>query len=205
MEMMFLAIRAKLLSYIKENLGALLVFLFLFVAGNAAGIRIVQGTEKEQVANMLLGLPEILREGGVPWLAFFALSLFAQVLCAGFIYLSGLWIFTAVLLIPGVLFRCMYLGAAMGVAIAAWPDAASIWLLLMLQLESATLIPPLVKMSVLAQNQIAGVLQDKTTSSRFKALDLEAYTSQFLSACLQLLPCIIIQTLVTPVVFSLLH
>ncbi len=204
MEMTFLALRAKLISYVKENFGALCVFLFLFVAGNAAGIRIVQGTDQEQVAAMLLGLPELLREGGVPWLAFFAMSLFTNVLFAGLIYLSGLWVFTCVLLIPGILLRAIYLGAAMGTAIAAWPDAVSIWLLVMLQFESAVLVPPFAKMSVLAQNQMTGAFKTKLKSDG-KAEDIGAYTSKFLITCLQLLPSIAIQTFITPVVFSLLH
>ncbi len=202
--MTFLAVRAKLISYVKENFGALCVFLFLFVAGNAAGIRIVQEADKGQIADMLTGLPELLREGGMPWLAFFAMSLFTNVLFVGLLYLSGMWVFTCVLLIPGVLLRSIYLGAAMGTAIAAWPDAVSIWLLIMLQLESATLLPPFVKMSVLAQNQMTGIVQTKLKLNS-KAEDIGTYTKQFLIACLQLLPCIAIQTLVTPVVFSLLH
>lgn len=204
MEMTFLAVRAKLISFVKENFGALCVFLFLFVAGNAAGIRIVQEAEKGQIADMLTGLPALLREGGVPWLAFFAMSLFTNVLCVGLVFLSGLWVFTCVLLIPGVLLRSICLGAAMGMAIAAWPDAVSIWLLIMLQFESATLLPPFVKMSVLAQNQMTGIVQSKLKLNS-KAVDIGSYTKQFMLACLQLLPCIIIQTLVTPVIFSLLH
>ncbi len=202
--MTFLAVRARLIAYIKDNFGALCVFLFLFIAGNAAGIRIVQQADKEQITNMLIGLPELLREGGVPWLAFFTMSLFTNVLFAGLLYLSGLWVFTCVLLIPGVLLRSIYLGAAMGTAIAAWPDAVSIWLLIMLQLESATLMPPFIKMSVLAQNQMTGIMQTKWKISG-KAVDIGDYTKQFLIACLQLLPCIAIQTLITPVIFSLLH
>ena len=204
MEMTFLAVRAKLISYVKENFGALCVFLFLFVAGNAAGIRIIQEADKEQVAAMLMGLPLLLREGGVPWLVFFTMSLFTNILFAGLLYLSGLWVFTCVLLIPGVLLRSIYLGAAMGTAISAWPDAVSIWLLIMLQLESATLMPPFIKMSVLAQNQMTGIVQTKLKLNS-KAEDVGTYTRKFLIACLQLLPCVAIQTLVTPVVFSLLH
>ncbi|HWR24013.1 MAG TPA: hypothetical protein VN366_11125 [Feifaniaceae bacterium] len=204
MEMTFLALRAKLVSYAKENFGALCVFLFLFVAGTAAGIRIVQGVDQGQVTDMLLGLPELLRGGGVPWLAFFAMSLFTNVLFAGLIYLSGLWVFTCALLIPGILLRSIFLGAAMGTAIAAWPDAVSIWLLVMLQFESAALMPPFIKMSVLAQNQITGAFQTKT-NFHGKAEDIGIYTSKFLAACLQLLPSVLIQTFVTPVVFSLLH
>ena len=204
MEMTFLALRAKLISYVKENFGALCVFLFLFVAGNAAGIRIIQGADQEEVTAMLLGLPELLREGSVPWLAFIAMSLFTNVLFAGLIYLSGLWVFTFILLIPGVLLRSIYLDAAMGTAIAAWPDAASIWLLLMLQFESAVLVPPFAKMSVYAQNQMTGALKTKLKLDS-KAEDVGTYTNKFLITCLQLLPSIAIQAFITPVVFSLLH
>ncbi len=204
MEMTFLAVRAKLISYVKENFGALCVFLFLFVAGNAAGIRIIQGADQKEVSAMLLGLPELLREGGVPWLAFFAMSLFTNVLFAGLIYLSGLWVFTCVLLIPGILLRSIYLGAAVGTAIAAWPDATSIWLLVMLQFESAALLPPFIKMSVLAQNQMAGALKTRFQLNG-KGEEEGAYSGKFLITCLQLLPSIAIQTFITPVVFSLLH
>lgn len=200
MELTFAGLRARIISYVKENLTLICIFLFLFVTGCAAGIRIVEGMGRTNAANMLTALPGILRVGGVPWLPMLLLSLTVHALFAAMLMLAGLWLPTCPLLIPACLLQGLFLGAAIGVGMAAWPSAQGICLLLLLQLEAAALLSPFLRMGVLALRQIAGaIVREKSAPPA----DTRAYTRQFLVLCTGLLPSVAMQAVLIPAVFAL--
>lgn|GEM_PF-5479804 len=202
MELTFSALRARMTAYIKENLGAICIFIFLLVAGCAAGIRIVQGMNKADAAQMLASLPGIFRAQGVPWLPMLALSALTHTLCAAMVFLAGLWLPAVPLLVIGCLLQGIFLGASIGAGMAAWPASTGVCLLLLILFEAAVLAPPLLRMNVLTQKRIAAAFTKKKGPLP-QTPDIQTYTKQYLGLSVGLLPSVAMQAVLIPAVFAL--
>ncbi len=202
LELTYSTMRSRLFAYIKENFGVIAVILFVFVAGVAAGIRIMQTMYHAEAREILTALPSTLRAEGIPWLHCLFLSLFVQVLTISLLLLSGLWLPTAPFWVVGILLRGMLIGTAIGACAAAWPSHTAICLLLLLQLEAALLLPPLLRLGVLSQQQIACACKIKLRLTQ-QVPAPQDYTAAFLRTSIGLVPCVLLQGFLMPAVLSL--
>lgn len=202
LEFTYSAMRARLQAYIKDHFSVIAVIVFVFLAGVASGFSMIKTMYHEEAAQLLRSLPSILRTSGVPWLECFLLSLFSHVFICGLLLLSGLWLPTAPLWLAGILLRGMLLGAAIGACISAWPLSTSIILLILLQMEAAVLLPPLLRLAVLAQTQISEKCKQKLGVTQLSTSLLD-YTVFFLKGALGLIPTILFQSVLTPAILAL--
>ena len=202
LELTYSAMRARLQAYIKDNFGVIIVTLFIFVAGLASGIRIVQSMYHDQAAEIMQILPDVLRANGVPWLQCFMLSLFSHALIACMLLLSGHWLPTVPLWIAGILMRGMLVGAAIGACVSAWPLHTVIVAILLLQLETAVMLPPFLRLAVLSQKQFTASCKQKFGVTQQTLLPND-YTILFLKAALGLIPAMAFQSFITPAILAL--
>ena len=202
LELTYSTMRSKLFAYVKENLGVIAVILFIFVAGVAAGIRIMQTMFHIEAEEILAVLPETFRAEGIPWVRCLLLSLFVQTFTISLLLISGLWLPTSPLWVVGILLRGMLMGAAIGACVAAWPLHTAICLLLLLQLESALLLPPLLRLAVLSIQQIVCECKKKLHLTQ-QVPALQDFTAAFLRTSIGLVPCIVLQGVLMPAVMAL--
>ena len=202
MELTYSAMRARLQAYIKDHFSVIAVILFVFLAGVASGLRIIQTMYHDEAAQILHALPSVLRSDGAPWLNCFLLSLFSHVFVSGLLLLSGLWLPMAPLWLAGILLRGMLLGAAIGACISSWPLSTGIIVLILLQMEAAVLLPPLLRLAVLAQTQLAEKCKQKLGVTQLSSTFME-YSVFFLKGTLGLIPAIAFQSLLTPAILAL--
>ncbi len=194
--------RARLQAYIKDHFSVIAIVLFVFLAGIASGLRIIQTMYHDEAAEILRSLPSVLRFEGIPWMNYLMISLFSHVLVAALLLLSGLWLPAAPLWLTGILLRGLFLGAAVGACISAWPLSTAIILLILLQMEAAVLLPPLLRLAVLSQTQLAEKCKQKLGVTQLSTSFID-YTGFFMKGALGLIPAIVFQCLVTPAILAL--
>lgn len=188
------ALWAKITAYIKQNAGVSVVFLFLFVAGAAAGISMIQTAYRQPAASIIVNAPALLQANGIPWLSIFCLSFFTHVALAAMLMFSGLWLPACFLWPLSILLRGLVTGAGLGACVAAWPDIAGWLLLALLWVESAFLLPPMLRMCVVSGRSIRTRLH-KGEAQEYVLLD---YPAQFLRPAMGMLPCILIECVCMP-------
>ncbi|MDR1619063.1 MAG: hypothetical protein LBS18_00140 [Clostridiales bacterium] len=185
--------------YMKNNALLSALFLFLFIAGAAAGISNMQSIYPEAGLDVN-ALPDMLRTAAIPWLAIIATSVSTYVLICGMLFLSGVWLITAVLWPAAILIKGILTGAAIGACALLLPHNTAFILLLVFWLDVAVLLPPLLKSGVLAGKQIA-----MRVSAKFKSGDLFGeYPDKYLKTALALGFSVMIEGGVMPLALYLL-
>ncbi|MDL2258553.1 hypothetical protein LJC42_05310 [Eubacteriales bacterium OttesenSCG-928-K08] len=192
--------RLRVQAYVKEHLVLCIVLFFLFFSGLVAGINMVQmfGPKFNPAE-----LPALLHIYGTPLVYCLLFALCVHGTIGAMLLLCGIWLPTAVLWPVAIMLRGILSGAYMGACLLAWPGIASVWLLVLLLLEVAALLPLLIRLSQIATEHMLARIRLLSGQSTFSP-SLHATCGRFLKISLGFVPIILLESVITPFVLYML-
>lgn len=186
--------------FAQENPIMLGAFFFLLFSGIAAGIHSLNNMEGETaLLDGVRQLPELLHGKGVSWAYLMGMSLLIHGLLASMLLLSGIWLPTCVFWGISILLRGLFTGCVLGLIGRSWSTPSAVALLLLLLLDVALMLPVLLQLSAITKSQML-IAWKQLFGLPHKTQTVQDCFSLFLRACLGLLPCIAIESLIMPLV-----
>ena len=187
----------KQLAFMRDNLPTCAAFLFLFVAGLASGITTTQLLYGDVAATMVEELPAAFGENSINILRMFLVALCLNGITGLVALLCTLWL-PFLLFWPIMLFiRAFLLGCGLFCCICALPCWSAIVLLFMLQIETAVLLPCLLKLYALSGHSLLSLFRSETSQRQLLCNGFRI--PEISMSCAGLLLCSIIEGIIAPI------
>lgn len=184
-------------GFLRDNPVLMGVLFFLLLAGMMAGASYY--VQAAHIQADVREIPTYMHARGVPFVKCLLISFCVHSALACMLLLAGIW-FPAIVCWPAsILLRGILTGVYMGMCLRAWPGASAIWLLVVLLLDIAVLLPVLSVLSSISMKHFLGRCKE-IAHAQTGTKSAQSCTMRFLKVCLGLLPCLVLEGIVAPFV-----
>jgi len=187
------------IQFLKNNFIVIILFVFLLVAGIAAGITAIKTVYPNAAAGMIRDLLSTTSLTTQPIAGVSILTILLDVTSIAMLFLSGIWLPAMILFPFCIVIKGFAMGGLLYACTMAFPCAAAWMLLVVLLFDAALSLPCLLRLCALATHQFIRMIKDHTQIPSTKQ-----YLRKGLRCALGLLPCTIVKGFVLPLLVCII-